>query len=476
MYDVIVIGGGVIGGAVLRELSRYQLKACMLEKQDDVCMGQSKANSGIVHAGFDAVPNTLKAKFNVLGNVMMPDYTAELGVKYKNNRSLVLAFSEEELKTLETLLERGKENGVKGLSILDKQQLKQIEPNVSDDCLGALLASTGGIVCPYELTIAQIGNAMDNGAELLTEFDVVSAIKTQDGFTVKAVDGREVSAKVVINCAGLGGEKVSKIFGDDSVKVNGRKGEYILLDKKCKGFVSQTLFCTPTKKGKGILVSPTVDGNILLGPTSVEIEDGLTITTQEGLSEIKTIADKMCVNIPHREQITSFAGVRAYSDRHDFVIEESSIVKNFINCIGIESPGLTSAPAIGKYVVEEIVGKMLNLNKKANFNGSREHSEQFKNLSIEQKNQVIKNNPSYGKIVCRCEQITEGEIIKAITQNPPARTIDAVKRRTRAGMGRCQGGFCQTSVAELIAKHSNIKFEQVKKGGSNSTLVWGKTK
>jgi glycerol-3-phosphate dehydrogenase len=439
-------------------------------------MGQSKANSGIVHAGFDAIPNTLKAKFNVLGNSMMKDYTNELGVKYQNNGSLVLAFNDEELKTLKILLERGEQNGVKDLSILDKEQLKQLEPSISDDCVGALYAKTGGIVCPYELTIAEIGNAMDNGAKLFTEFEVVSMAKENGNFIITAKDGRKVTGKVVVNCAGLGGEKVSKIFGDDTVKINGRKGEYILLDKKCKGFVKHTLFCTPTKKGKGILVSPTVDGNILLGPTSVEVNDEVTYTTQEGLNQIKTIADKMCKDIPYREQITSFAGIRSYSDRHDFVIEESKVVENFINCIGIESPGLTSAPAIGKYVVEELVLKNIKATKKDNFNGKRSASVEFKNLSIEEKNKVIKSNPSYGKIVCRCEQITEGEIIHAIITNPKATTIDAVKRRTRAGMGRCQGGFCQTAVADLISRYSSIKFENVKKGGSNSELVWGRTK
>ena len=476
MYDVIVIGGGVIGGAVLRELSKYDLKICMLEKNDDVCMGQSKANSGIVHAGFDALPNTLKAKFNVLGNQMMKEYATELGVKYKNNGSIVLAFSEDELKTLDQLKQRGEINGVKGIEILSKKQVKELEPNVSENCLGALFASTGGIVCPYELTIAEIGNAMDNGAELFTDFEVVNAIKTNDAFTVKSKDGREVKGKVVINCAGLGGEKVSKLFGDETIKINGRKGEYILLDKKCNAFAKHTLFCTPTEKGKGILVTPTVDGNILLGPTSVEVQDGLTYTTQEGLTEIKIIADKMCKNVPYREQITSFAGIRSYSDRHDFVIEKSKKTDSFINCIGIESPGLTSAPAIGKYVVEELVLSTIKADKKQNFFGARKSHANFKNLSIEEKNKIIKQNPSYGKIVCRCEQITEGEIIDAILTNPPARTVDAVKHRTRAGMGRCQGGFCQTAVAELISKNLGIPFEQIKKGGNNSELVWGRTK
>ncbi len=476
MFDVVVVGGGVIGGGILRELTKYKLNVCLLEKQDDVCMGQSKANSGIVHAGFDALPDTLKAKFNVAGSVMMESYANELGVKYKRNGSLVLAFSEQELQTIKLLKERGSINGVTGLEILDGNQVRELEKNVSQECVGGLLAKTGGIICPYELTIAEIGNAMDNGAKLFTEFEVVSATRKDGTFTVVAKDGREVQGKIVINSAGLGGQKVSEIFGDDTVKINGRKGEYILLDREAGGFANRTLFCAPTEKGKGVLVSPTVDGNILLGPTSEEVKDGLTYTTASGLEQIKNTASKMCNGIPFFQQITSFAGVRAYSDRHDFVIEQSKKTENFINCIGIESPGLTSAPAIAKYVVEELVSKCCTLQKNERFNGKRNSCCNFMRLTDEQKNNLIKQDSAYGKIVCRCEQVTEGEIVKAITQNPPAKTVDAVKRRTRAGMGRCQGGFCQIHVAELISKHLNIPFEQVKKGGENSQLVRGRTK
>ena len=476
MFDVIVIGGGVIGGTVLRELTKYQLSVCMLEKENDVCMGQSKANSGIVHAGFDAAIGSLKAKFNVLGNKMMPKYAEELGVKYVNNGSLVVAFSEGEINTLHQLKARGEANGVSDMEILDQAQLRALEPNVSDEAVGALHAKTGGIICPYGLTIAAIGNAMDNGARLYTDFEVVAISKNDDKFAVKAADRREVEGKLVINCAGLASGKIAALAGDDSIKVNGRKGEYILLDRESGDFVSHTLFFTPTEKGKGILVTQTADKNILLGPTSEEIPDGCTDTTATGLAFVIEKVKKMSKNPPLFNTITSFCGVRAYSDRHDFIIEESKKVKGLILCAGVESPGLTSAPAIAKYVVEELVGANIALAKNEKFNGIRKPEYFFKDLSTEEKNEIIKKDPSYGKIVCRCEQITEGEILRAIRENPPAKNIDAVKRRTRAGMGRCQGGFCQPYVAELIAKEQNIPFEQVTKNGKGSNLVVGVSK
>lgn len=469
MFDVIVIGGGVVGGTVLRELTKYRLSACLLEKEGDVCMGQSKANSGIVHAGFDAAEGTLKAKFNVLGNRMMFSYAKELGVKCIQNGSLVVAFSEEEKSTLSALKERGEKNGVERLRIVDREELKQLEPNVSDKAVCALYAPTGGIVCPYELTIAAIGNAMDNGAKLYTDFEVEKIVKEEDCFSVTSPDGKEVKGKLVINCAGLGAEKIARGAGDNGIRIGARKGEYILLDRESGDLVSHTLFFTPTKLGKGILVSQTVDHNIILGPTAEE--NGLTETSATGLAAVESKAREMCPNVPLYNAITSFAGVRAYSDRHDFIIEESKTVKGLIHCAGIESPGLTSAPAIAEYVVKELVGKRITLEKNPSFNGHRESDNFFKELSVKEKNELIKKNPAYGKIVCRCEQVTEGEIVRAIKTNPPAKDIDAVKRRTRSGMGRCQGGFCQPHVAEILARELNIPFEEVTKCGRGSRLV-----
>ena len=475
MYDVIVIGGGVIGGLILRELSRYRLNSCLVEKEEDVCMGQSRANSGIVHAGYDAVEGTLKAKFNVLGNKMMEKVTKELGVKYVNNGSLVVAFSDDEMETLVQLKRRGENNGVERLEIIGKEELKRLEPNISDNAVGALYAPTGGIVCPYELTIAAIGNAMDNGASLVCGFEVEKIEKTSNGLLLKSTNGEELSAKVVINCAGINSGKIAKMVGDE-IEIGGRRGQYILLDRESGDFVNHTLFFTPTKKGKGILVSQTVDKNIILGPTAEEIEDGNVETTAEGLSSVIEKANEMCKNVPLYNTITSFGGTRAYSNKHDFILEESKTTDGVIHCAGIESPGLTSAPAIAEYVVGELVAKKLELIKKSDFNSVRKPDYFFKNLSNEEKNEIIKSDKSYGRIVCRCEQITEGEIIRAIRENPPARNIDAVKRRTRAGMGRCQGGFCQPYVAELIAKELNIPLEEVTKSGKGSRLLRGKTK
>ena len=475
MFDVVIIGGGVIGGTILRETQKYNLSACLLEKESDVAMGASRANSGIVHAGFDAPVGSLKAKFNVLGNLMMQAYAKELGVKYKNNGSLVVAFNEQEKIELNALKERGEKNGVKGLKILDREQLFKKEPNISKDAVAALFAPTGGIVCPYKLTIAAIGNAMDNGAQLLTEFEVVKISKTEKGFLIESADGKIVETKLVINCAGLAGGKIAELFGDNSVIINARRGEYILLDRECNGFVNSTLFFTPTKKGKGILVSPTVDGNIILGPTADEVDQKEVETTMLGLQTVKEKATFMCPTVPLGSTITSFAGARAYSDRHDFIIEHSS-VKGLINCVGIESPGLTSAPAIAKYVVEELVSKFFKLVKNPNFNGQRIADDIFENLSVEEKNQIIKQNSAYGKIVCRCEKITEGEIIRAIRTNPKATTVDGIKRRTRSGMGRCQGGFCQPQIVWLLAEENGVEVDKITKNGKGSYILVGVSK
>ncbi|MBQ8295150.1 MAG: NAD(P)/FAD-dependent oxidoreductase [Clostridia bacterium] len=478
MFDVIVIGGGVVGGLILRELTEYRLSVCLLEKESDVCMGASKANSGIVHAGYDAMPGSLKAKFNVLGSEMMEGVTAELGVKYRRNGALVVAFSQEEIATLQTLKKRGEENGVKGLEIVQQEELRTMEKNISDTALAALYAPTSGVVCPYELSIAAIGNAMDNGAALYNDFDVTSIARKADEkgetYVVCSKNGQEVEGRYIVNCAGLNSGAIAALVGDD-LCVGARKGEYVLLDRESGDFVSHTLFFTPTKLGKGILVTQTADGNILLGPTADE-RTADTQTTAQGLAFVIEKAKKMTKNPPLYNTITSFAGIRAYSDRHDFVLEESKTAQGVFHCAGIESPGLTASPAIAKYVVETWLSQKMPLVKNKKFNGTRKPDYFFKNLTLEEKNAIIKTDPSYGKIVCRCEQITEGEILRAIRENPPARDIDGVKRRTRSGMGRCQGGFCQPYVAELLAKEQGIELFEVTKNGKGSSLLTGVTK
>ena len=476
MFDVVVIGGGVVGACILRTLTRYDLKVCLVEKQADVSMGASRANSGVVHAGYDAMPGTLKAKFNVEGNRLMPVWAKELNVKYKNNGSLVVAFCDEDLETLHALKTRGEKNGVLGLEIISKERLFELEPNICKTAVGALYAPTGGIVCPYGLTVAAIGNAMDNGAGLLTNFEGASVDKTADGFKLISTNGQTVQARLVINAAGYNAGRVASAFGDDTVKIGGRKGEYILLDRESEGFVTRTLFCTPSKKGKGVLVLPTVDGNILLGPTATEVSDEDTTTTKDGLEEIITKAKTVCDNIPLYNAITSFSGIRAYSDRHDFIIEESTFTKGLINVAGIESPGLTSAPAIAEYVVNQLIAQHFELKENKNYSPYREKDSFFMGLTDEDKNTLIKENPEFGRIVCRCEQITEGEIVRAIHQNPPATTVDGVKRRLRAGMGRCQGGFCQPYITQILARELNKDLTEIEKSGAKSNLIVGDTK
>ncbi len=479
-YDVIVIGGGVVGGMILRELMRYELSALMIEKNSDVAMGQSKANSGIVHAGFDAETGSNKAKFNVLGANMMKEVCEELGVKYKNNGSLVVAFSKEDLKTLKVLLKRGKNNGVKDLKLISKKELKILEPNISDDALGALYAKSAGIVCPYSLAIASIGNAMDNGADLMVDFDTVNVERVDEYTKLTASDGREVFGKIIINSAGAGAESIANLFNDYSFKTGLRRGEYMLLDRESGNLVSHTLFFTPSAKGKGVLVTQTVDGNILLGPTSIEDGNPYTETTDEGFAFIKEKASQMCKNVPYFNVITSFAGNRTFSARHDFIIEESKVYSGLINVAGIESPGLTSAPAIAKYVVDEFVRKKWWPSINYYFIRKRYNDycfqKSFKDLSIEDKNKIIKKDKTFGKIVCRCEVITEGEIRQAIRQNPPSRTVDGVKLRTRAGMGRCQGGFCQSRILEILAEENGVSILEVTKNGKGSEILLGEGK
>lgn len=474
MYDVVVIGAGVVGGMIARELTRYRLSVCLVEKANDVATGATKANSGIVHAGFDAKRGSLKAKMNVRGSELMENVTRELGVKYKRNGSLVIGFTDEDLETINALYEQGIENGVKELRVIDAEELHRLEPALSDHARGALLAPTGGIVCPYELNIASVGNAMDNGAEFIRNFEVTAIDELEGGYRVMSGENF-VDARYVVNSAGLYSDTVAAMVGETNIRVTPRKGEYILMDKECGGVVSHTIFRTPTKMGKGILVTPTVDGNLMLGPTAENIEDKEDIsTTAIGMGGILKNAAEVLKTVPGGKNITSFCGLRAAGNTGDFIIKMTR--PHFLNLAGIESPGLTSAPAIAEYVVELLGKDGLALEKNEKFDPHRAPTHLFRERSAEEKNEMIGKDPRYGKIVCRCEQITEGEIVDAIHRNPGARDIDGVKRRTRSGMGRCQGGFCSPSVVELLAEECGVPFESVTKCGGASFVNVGKTK
>lgn len=474
MYDIAIIGAGVVGGMIARELSAYNLKICILEKENDVATGATKANSAIVHAGFDAKEGSLKAKLNVKGSEMMKKITEELGVKYKNNGSLVIGFNDEDRKTIEELKIRGDKNGVKSLAVLEKEEIKKLEPLISDNVICALYAPTGAIVCPYELAVAAVGNAMDNGAELKTEFGVSSIKETGGGYEIFSGND-SIKARIVINSAGLYADEIAKMVGDNSFKITPRKGEYILLDRECGNLVSHTIFRTPSKMGKGILVSPTVDGNLLTGPTSVDIEDKEDkTTTAEGFSKIIEEANENVNGVPFNKTITSFCGLRAAGDTGDFII--NSPRKGFINVAGIESPGLSAAPAIAVMVREMIEADGETLTKKDNYNPLRKPMHGFKEATIQEKNEIIKKDKAFGRIICRCESVTEGEILEAIRTNPKPKDLDGVKRRTRAQMGRCQGGFCSPYIIKLLAKEMGVPCEEITKSGGKSKIITGRTK
>lgn len=474
-YDVVVIGAGVVGALISLELSKKDIRVAMLDKCNDVAMGTTKANSAIVHGGFDAANGTLKAKLNVRGTALMPQLCADLAVPYRNNGSLVLAFSEEEMEHVHTLYERGQKNGVPRLSVIDKAAVKAMEPHVSDEVVGALLSETAGIVCPYELTIAATEVAVTNGVEFLRNCAVESIQANNDGFVLSTTCG-EIEASYVINAAGVHADDVARMIGDDSITIIARKGEYYLLDKSYGYIADHTLFQCPTKMGKGVLVTPTVDGNLLIGPSALDVEDKDDVdTTAEGLSFILEKAKKTVPELNTRGAITSFAGMRAHPLTDDFIIGFSEKNDRFLNVAGIESPGLSAAPAIAE-MVRDLLTEKAALSEKAQYKTKRTPPVRFRHMTKAEREALIAKNKAYGRVICRCETITEGEILDAIHAPAGARDVDGVKRRTRAGMGRCQGGFCGSKVLEILARELNVPMNDITKFGGASKILFDKTK
>lgn len=479
MYDVVVIGGGIIGTFICRELSKYNLNIALLEKDNDVANGTTKANSAIVHAGYDAEEGTLKAKFNVEGNSMFQSICDELDVSFKNTGSLVIAKNEEEISMLDSLLERGVKNGVLGLKILRAEEVKRFQPNINRDIKGALYAPSCGIVCPFELAIALGENAMDNGARIFLNSKVTNLKNNNGIYEIEINNGEKlVQSKCIVNAAGVYGDEINNIICKERISIRPRRGEYFILDKSQEKLVSTVIFQCPTKEGKGIIVAPTVHGNILIGPNADNIDNKENNeTTFQGLQFIKNKSKETIENIDFSKCITSFAGLRASSTKGDFIIEESKENKGFINVVGIESPGLASSPAIAKYAVEKLVLKFLGgSEKKSNFNPRRRRVIRFNQLDFDEKNDFIKENKAYGKVICRCENVTEGEIIDCIKRNLGATTVDGVKRRCRPGMGRCQGGFCGPRIVEILSKIMEEKEFDILKSNKGSYMLSGESK
>lgn len=470
---VLIIGAGVIGCAVARGLSRYQIDLTVLERGHDVCEGASKANSGIVHAGFDAKPGTMKARLNVEGSQQYESFCRELGVPYSQPGAMVLAFSDEDMETVQRLYQQGIENGVKELSVLTAAEVLALEPNVNKEVRGALLAKTSGLVSPYELTYALADHAALNGAHFIFNQEVSCIEKANGGFVVKTQD-TQYEADVVINCSGVSSAMLHNQLSDDKREIIYRRGQYWLLDHDVNRLFTMTMFQCPSKMGKGVLVSPTVHGNILLGPTAEDIPDSRdTDTTAEGLANVLSTAKKTWPGINTRTGITNFSGIRAHEKNDDFLVGPVSGVPGAYETVGIESPGLTSAPAIARLLVGTIAENE-HLTEKADFKPAIPLPKPFNEMNDDERRQAIAENPLNGKLICRCEVVTEAEIRAAIRRPVGATSIDGVKRRTRAGMGRCQGGFCSPRVAEILSEELGIPMTEVTKSGNSSKLLVGR--
>ncbi len=479
-YDAIVVGAGVTGSAVARELARRKGKFLVMERALDVCEGTSKANSAIVHAGFDAEPGTKKAEMNVKGNQMMDRLSQELDIPFKRVGAFVVCFQESDREKLRELYERGLKNGVTGMRLLTGEEARALEPNLSEEVAGALLAETSGIVCPFELTLGMAESAAKNGVEFSFDTEVTGFAREEGRWVVNTNQG-PFAAPVVVNAAGVHSGDLHNLAVDalgredlPRLHITPRRGEYCLLDRTAGGHVSHTVFQLPGKYGKGVLVSPTVHGNLLLGPTAKDIDDKEdTSTTAAGLQEVLEKSALGVKNIPTRQVITSFSGLRAHEDGDDFVLGE--LAEGFYDAAGIESPGLTSAPAIGEYLAGLVADK-LGLPENPEFDPIRKGVPKLKEMNPQDRAELIRQNPAYGQIVCRCEEISQGEILDAIHGILGAKTLDGVKRRTRAGMGRCQAGFCSPRVMDLLSRELSLDLTQVRKSGKKSQIVLEKTR
>lgn len=470
-YDVLIIGGGAVGASIARNLSKYNIKLGLLEKNVEVCQETTKANSAIVHAGYDCEPGTLKARLNVRGNALYPQLSEELDFEFKKCGSLVLAFNEKEVEILNDLYDRGIKNGVPDMEIIGYERIKEIEDKVSDEVLAALYAKSAGVVDPFNYTYAMIENAIKNGLDLYTETEVVGLKK--EGQIIEVLTNKgSFKTRYLINAAGLNADKISNMAGDDDYYIIPTKGVYRLFDKNKDSMISTVLFQTPTELGKGVLVTSTYDGNTMVGPTSEQIGDVEDTRTQaESLKIIDELAVKTMPSLDFRNTIRVFTGVRAKPNTGDFMIYPSKHMEGFINVGGIESPGLASSPAIAEYVEEILLGMGFKSELNPDYDGSRKAIPKISQLSIQEKIKKIEENPAYGKIICRCETVSEGEIIDAIKRPGGAVTIDGVKRRVRAGMGRCQGGFCGPRVLEILARELGIDPVEVRKEISGSQIV-----
>ncbi len=470
MRDVVIIGAGVTGTSVAYNLSKFKGDFLVVEKHADVCEETSKANSAICHGGYDAEPGSMKAKMNVEGNHMMREIADELSFPYKQIGTLVLCHREEDFPKLQKLYDQGIENGVSGMEIIYNEEILKMEPHVEKDVYAALYSKEAGIVDPFLMNVAYAEGSNLNGVEYKLNAEIVEIKEVDDHYILKTKDGEEIETKAVVNAAGLYSDAIhDMVMADNKFEIRARRGEYLLLDKATAGYVNHVLFNLPTEKGKGILVSPTIDENTLIGPTSDFVDDKADlVTTRKAIEEVIDKVNDTVDNVPVRQVITSFSGNRAHETSGDFILQETK--KGFFDCVGIESPGLTSAPAIGKYMAG-LVKDSLELAENPDFKAGRNPIPKTSEMTAQEHNELIKKNPKYGKIICRCEKVTEGEIIDAIHAPVGATTVDGIKRRCRATAGRCQGGFCLPSIIEILSRELGVDQEEITKKGNKSTYI-----
>ena len=472
--EVLIVGAGVIGTALARELSRYNVSVTVVERGSDIAEGATRANSGIVHAGYDAVPGTRKAAFNVRGAAMFPDLCRQLSVPYAQCGSIVVGFCNEDLLTLQRLLQRGIQNGVCGLRLLSREEALSMEPSLNPDICAALDVPSGAVVSPYELAYAMADDAALNGVSFLFDLEVNSAFRTPDGlWQIGTAQDECFRCKTFVNCSGASGAVLHNLISDLPLHMTHRRGQYYLLDRASVLPFSRTVFQCPTPMGKGVLISPTVHGNLLIGPNAEDIRDPLdTATTTEGLRFVLETARRTWPDLSVRTNITNFSGIRAHLDINDFMIGPVSGAPGAFEAIGIESPGLSSAPAIAQDLSETIAG-FLALHRKERVIPPRIPEKAFADMNDEERSEAVIRDPAYGNIVCRCEVVTEAEIRQAIRRPVGARSVDGVKRRTRAGMGRCQGGFCSPRAVQILSEETGIPLQKITKNGGKSFLLTG---
>lgn len=472
MYDVVIIGCGIVGAATAFELSKYRLKVGIVERENDVACGTTKANSAIIHAGYDPVPGTLMARLNVRGAALARELCAALDVPYLPCGSLVLGFSPEDQAHLEELYRRGVANGVPDLALLTGDEARALEPNLSPTVTAALHAPTAAICSPWEYGLALAETAVRNGAELQLETAVTGLTPTEEGWRVETNRG-VLEARYVVNAAGLEAQTIHEMAAPPSFAIHPSRGQYFLLDKSEGGRVGRVIFQCPNEKGKGVLVSPTVHGNLIVGPDAEPVEGDDTSTTSAGLAFVRETALRSVPSVDFRTSIRNFAGVRASTGAKDFIIELSA--PHFLDLAGICSPGLSAAPAIGEYAVELLGQAGLALERKEDFQASRKRI-RFREMSPEEKAKLVAEHPAYGRVICRCETVTEGEILDALVGPIPPRSVDGVKRRAGAGLGRCQGGFCGPRVVELLAREQHRSPGDIPQERTGSWLLVRETK